>query len=168
MKERLRTLKEVAEIVRQEPHRVIHLCECRVVVPKIGADGRGSVRRFSRDDIFRIRLGLTLQDSGLSVSQIKPVMVQLARLRKSRHIRAFSLPEDFDTVDLIQALGTPEDSVFVCVTPPNDIAFITPRLDGPLDYVVEIRKLDEVLHSWVSVVANLTSIAKGLHRVCDD
>ncbi len=78
MKERLRTLKEVAEIVRQEPHRVIHLCECRVVVPKIGADGRGSVRRFSRDDIFRIRLGLTLQDSGLSVSQIKPVMVQLA------------------------------------------------------------------------------------------
>ncbi len=167
-KEKLRTLKEVAEIVHRPPHRIIHLCEQRVVVPAVDAKGRGTVRRFTRDDLFRVRLGLDMQDAGVVVPMIKPVMIHLNRIRNSRIIAAFLKPlEKFDTVDIIGRLGTRDDPVLVLVTPPppGRIAFVTPRFNKPLDCQVELKELKELLGRGVSFVANLTAASTDLPRI---
>src|SRR5262245_48255467 len=61
----LKTLKEVAAHFHRPAHRIIHLCEAGVVRPTVDAAGRGSVRRFSRDDAFRLLLALELQEAGV-------------------------------------------------------------------------------------------------------
>jgi DNA-binding transcriptional MerR regulator len=73
----LRTMKEVAELLNRPAHRIIHVCETKLVLPAVDADGRGTVRRFSRDDVFRIRLALALQDIGVDLPEITPLMVAL-------------------------------------------------------------------------------------------
>src|ERR1700692_2754516 len=75
--EQLKTLKEVADQLDQPPQRIIHVCETGIVRPAVAAGGRGSVRRFSREDIFRLRLALELQDMGVQVPLIKPLMKAL-------------------------------------------------------------------------------------------
>ncbi|OAI46014.1 hypothetical protein AYO44_12085 [Planctomycetaceae bacterium SCGC AG-212-F19] len=67
-------MKEVADLLNRPAHRIIHVCETKVVRPAVDAEGRGTVRRFSRDDIFRIRLALELQDVGVELPDIKPLM----------------------------------------------------------------------------------------------
>ena len=64
------TLKEAAGILNVPPHRIIHLCESDVVKPEVNAKGRGTVRRFSPDNLFIAAVALRLQDAGLTVKQL--------------------------------------------------------------------------------------------------
>ena len=81
------TMKEIADHIRRPAHRIIHLCESSVIRPTVDANGRGSVRRFSRDDTFRILLALELQEAGVEVPLIKPLMDGLDRLMEIAEIK---------------------------------------------------------------------------------
>jgi hypothetical protein len=81
------TLKEASRILRAPPHRIIHLCESDVVKPEVGAGGRGSVRRFSPDNIFVAAVALRLQDAGLTVKQLALVREALYSLTRVRVLK---------------------------------------------------------------------------------
>lgn len=65
------TLKDLAEFVEVPAHRIIHLCERGLVRPAVPAEGRGTVRRFDRDNTFRVLLALRLEDLGLQHEVIR-------------------------------------------------------------------------------------------------
>jgi hypothetical protein len=81
------TLKEASRILRAPPHRIIHLCESDVVKPEVGAGGRGTVRRFSPDNLFVAAVALRLQDVGLTVKQLVLVGEALNWLMRVRALR---------------------------------------------------------------------------------
>ena len=63
MKKAQWTLTECAKLLRQPQHRLIYLCEKRVVIPEFSdASGRGSSRRFSASNIFEFSIALTLSE----------------------------------------------------------------------------------------------------------
>src|SRR5262245_31515196 len=127
----LKTMKEVADHFNRPAHRIIHLCETGVVRPTVDAAGRGSVRRFSRDDTFFILLALKLQEAGVEVPLIKPLMKSLHNLMRVREVKKFAerLGQD-DLVEVIRRLGSGEP-VLAFLTPPDRVALVTPRFSVP-------------------------------------
>lgn len=104
--ERLRTLKEVAEQISRPPHRIIHLCEIGVVCPEVDSAGRGSVRRYSREDVFRVLIALRLQEIGVPATFIKDVMSALDALLETHTVRKLRKSiASFDLVEVIKTLG---------------------------------------------------------------
>ena len=81
------TLKGAARVLRAPPHRIIHLCESDVVKPEVGAGGRGTVRRFSPDNLFVAAVALRLQDAGLTVGQLVFVREAFDWLLRVRALR---------------------------------------------------------------------------------
>lgn len=170
MKEKeIKTLKEVSHICIRPAHRIIHLCETGVVRPAVDAAGRGSVRRFSRDDIFYLLLALDLQDAGVEVPLIKPLIEALHKLMRISEIKKlvekYGLP---DLVGVINHIGSIDDPVLVFLTPPARVALVTPKFSVPIGPGIGVelhRKIDR--HFWhrgVSIVANLTDLAERLRR----
>jgi len=81
------TLSDVAEILGDEEHRLIHLCERNVVVPVEDAHGRGTVRRFSRDNLFCFAVALELQKWGVQVKSLQRVVKLLMHLAAAGRAR---------------------------------------------------------------------------------
>ena len=55
------TLTEVSELLQYPQHRLIYLCEAKVIVPDYSdAKGRGSSRRFSERNLFEFMVAITL------------------------------------------------------------------------------------------------------------
>jgi DNA-binding transcriptional MerR regulator len=163
----LKTMKEVADHLNQPAHRIIHLCETGVVHPTVDAAGRGSVRRFSRDDTFRILLALQLQDAGVQVPLIKPLMDHLDRLLEIREIKEFRHRLDpFDLVEVIRRkLGTRAEPARAVLTPPDRIALVAPKFIVPTrpDVRVDLHSSDhDLLRRGVCIVVSLTEIAEYL------
>ncbi len=77
-------MKSVARLLKAPPHRLIHLCESDVVKPEVEADGRGTVRRFSPDNVFVAAVALRLQDAGLTVKQLVLVRYAFDWLTRAR------------------------------------------------------------------------------------
>ncbi len=84
MSDDLLTMKSVARLLKAPPHRLIHLCESDVVKPEVEADGRGTVRRFSPDNVFVAAVALRLQDAGLTVKQLVLVRYAFDWLTRAR------------------------------------------------------------------------------------
>src|SRR5579872_5431109 len=103
MANELKTMKEVAELLDRPAHRIIHVCESGVVKPSVEAEGRGTVRRFSRDEIFRVRVALSLQDVGVSLPDVKPLMKALDWFYE---MHAHAERVHIDLVEAIQGLGS--------------------------------------------------------------
>gem|GEM_PF-4134688 len=59
-----------ARLNRVKPHRIIHLCEVGCVVPAEDSQGQGTVRRFSKDNLFLLAVSLELQNAGVSSLRI--------------------------------------------------------------------------------------------------
>jgi DNA-binding transcriptional MerR regulator len=157
----LKTLKQVAGHFHRPPHRIIHLCETGVICPTVDAQGRGSMRRFSRDDTFRILVALELQEAGVQVPLIKPLMGAFDRLLEIRAVKKLKkdwLP--FDLVEIIRRhLGSPDQPVIAFLTPPDRVALVTPRFSVPTgpDVRVDLHMSDRhLLTRGVSIVINLT------------
>ena len=159
----LMTLKEVAERIAQPPHRVIHLCEKGLIRPAVDAVGRGKVRQFDRDNVARIILALNLQDAGVQIPLIKPVMEELDRIMEIPAFRDLrKLEERFDLVAVINLYGNENNPFLLWLTPPDQVAFVVSR-----EILSEYRSLGLDLHTsptpllWrgVSIVVNLTAIA---------
>jgi DNA-binding transcriptional MerR regulator len=166
MEEPLHTMKEVAARLARPAHRIIHLCEQGVVRPRVDAQGRGSVRQFSREDVFRILLALWLQEAGVGIPVIKPLMEALDRFMEIKEVKEVrKMLGRYDLVEVIRHVGSDDKPVLAYLTPPARVALVAPRLSVPSrpDVRVDLNMSDRHL-VWrgVSIVANLTMIAAGL------
>jgi len=157
----LKTLKQIAEHFNRPAHRIIHLCESGVILPTVDAKGRGTMRRFSRDDTFRILVALELQEAGVQVPLIKPLMQAFDRLLEIRAIK--KLKADRQPSDLVEVirhhLGAADQPVIAFLTPPDRVALVTPRFSVPSgpDVRVDLHMSDRhLLTRGVSIVINLT------------
>jgi DNA-binding transcriptional MerR regulator len=164
MANELKTMKEVAELLDRPAHRIIHVCESGVVKPSVEAEGRGTVRRFSRDEIFRVRVALSLQDVGVSLPDVKPLMKALDWFFEM-HAHAERIP--IDLVGAIQELGSPSQPVRAHLLGGGKVALLTPGFKGSPGYRSHPRycllsRDSELQWPDVSVVANLTSLGSGL------
>jgi hypothetical protein len=161
MDEQLMTLKAVAKRVQRPAHRIIHLCETGVVNPTVGANGRGTVRRFSREDAFRISLGLELQEMGIEVPLMKPLMTALDRF-KGQYER--TTPRwGGDLIDVVNVLSSTKKLMLAILTH-RSAALLVP--DSKMAHRFRLRltiysDLSELRWDTVAAVANLTRIAKS-------
>ena len=164
----LKTLKEVAAHFNRPAHRIIHLCEAGVVRPTVDAAGRGSVRRFSRDDAFRLLLALELQEAGVQAPLIRPLMGALDALMQLPEVEKLcGYLGPHDVVAVIRQVGSPDNPVRAYLTPPDRVALVTPRLLVPSrpDVRVDLHLTDgHLLDRGVCIVASLTRIADYLHN----
>jgi hypothetical protein len=160
------TMREVTATVGRPAHRVIHLCETRLVTPAEDAAGRGTVRRFRRGDIFLIALALDLQDAGLQIPHIRPLFAALEGLLRRDDVRALggsSAP--FDITRAIHRLGSKRRPVLARLAPLEPVILVTPKLAVKRESVagaVLTRTAGDLFDEPVAVVANLTRIARGL------
>ena len=164
--EQLKTLKEVADQLDQPPHRIIHVCETGMVRPAVAAGGRGSVRRFSREDIFRIRLALELQDMGVQVPLIKPLMKALDQFMAIYEVQTLQakLPH-FNLVSVLDEISTSLKPMRAYLRPPGRVALLVPGFQVTSPHGLPLRLFaDESQLDWpsVTIVANLTLVAAGL------
>ncbi len=90
------TLSEIASLLGEPQHRLIHLCEKGAVIPDIeDARGRGASRRFSRRNVFEFALALKLRQMMLPVAVAAAVVRVLRAFERyvTTKIRSFSLPD---------------------------------------------------------------------------
>ncbi len=80
------TLNVAAQVLNVKPYRIIHLCEEGCVVPAENSGGRGTVRRFSKDDLFRLAVGLELQNAGVTCARIKKALRIFDWLERTRSL----------------------------------------------------------------------------------
>jgi hypothetical protein len=111
------TLKVAEQIFKVPQHRLIHLCETGVVEPVVDAKGRGSVRRFSRDNLFVLALALRLQDMGLMTEQMGPVKDLFDWLPRMRILREEIAAGGL--VGVIESLGSPENPALLHIVMPE-------------------------------------------------
>ena len=118
MRDQVRFTLNVAEQIFKVPqHRIIHLCETGVVKPVVDARGRGSVRRFSRDNFFVLALALRLQDMGLLAEQIVLVGDALRWMTKMRALQKEIA--EIGLIGVIEALGSSEAPALLHITLPE-------------------------------------------------
>ena len=90
------TLTEAARLLQQPEHRLIYLCEKRVVQPDVqDAGGRGSSRRFSPRNLLEFAVALRLRESDIPASTVAIVIRVLRAFEASvgKTIRGFRLPD---------------------------------------------------------------------------
>lgn len=92
------------------PHKLIHLCEKRVVVPEVrDARGRGSSREFSKRNLFEFAVALEMRKLELPVSYIKAVL----RVLRGFEGEAKTMLGDFALPDGLVVLGAPHLSLII-------------------------------------------------------
>lgn len=88
------TLAEIARRLEVPQHRLIHLCEKRVVVPDVqDAGGRGSSRVFSARNFLELAIALRLRDMMLPVAATGAIIhvVEALEAKLGDEIPGFSL-----------------------------------------------------------------------------
>ena len=137
MEKRLLVPLVVAEqILKAKPPRIMYLCRSGAVTPTVQADGRGSVRQFSADDLFLLAIALQLQDAGLTVKQIAVVNKAFDYLSRERSLR--KTYKEHGLVHVIRALERseqpeqPEQPVLLHVV-------FSPVRDHPEEMVVYLQ-----------------------------
>lgn len=97
---RVWTLPQAARLLNEPQHRLIYLCEKRVVVPDLAdASGRGSSRRFSSRNLLEFAVALHLRTLGLPAASIAAI---LDTLRAFENRVASEIP-GFEIVDALRA-----------------------------------------------------------------
>jgi len=90
------TLSEISTRLNVSQHRLIYLCESRVIHPDIeGPDGRGSSRRFSARNLLEFAIALKLKDLMLPVAAIAAIVYVLRQFEAlvAHDNPAFKLPD---------------------------------------------------------------------------
>ncbi|MDE0309643.1 MAG: hypothetical protein OXI60_07425 [Acidiferrobacterales bacterium] len=99
------TLSEIAKLLQQPQHRLIYLCEKRVITPDFSdAKGRGSSRRFSTRNVFEFSITLVLSDFHFPTALSTNILYVLREFEESvsKTIDNFNLP------DALMVDGSPE------------------------------------------------------------
>jgi hypothetical protein len=96
------TLPEIARLMREPQHRLIHLCEKGAIVPDVqDARGRGASRRFSRRNVLEFAIALELRQMMLPVAAAAAVIHVLRAFERNvdRELGSFSLPDSLQVPD---------------------------------------------------------------------
>jgi DNA-binding transcriptional MerR regulator len=161
----LRTLKHVAEVIDRPPHRLIHLCEQGIVAPEVDAEGRGTMRRFNRENIYRLLLGLYMQEIGLTVPIIRELMETLDQLMKDKEIIALKKEiEDYDLPAVIKYLGEPEFGVVAFLSLGDRVDLLIPKLKTPPREhpSINLTTGNMIWSGPVTIAVNLWVVTSGL------
>ncbi len=98
------TLTQAAKALGVAQHKLIHLCEKKVVVPDVrDARGRGSSREFSARNLFDFALALEMRKLELPVSFVQAVL----RVLSAFEAEAKALLGEFSLPDSLLAAGAP-------------------------------------------------------------
>ena len=90
------TLTEAAKLLGSPQHRLLHLCDKKVVIPDIqAARGRGSSRKFSRRNLFDFALALEMRRLEVPVSYVHAVLriVRAFEAEARGMLPDFTIPE---------------------------------------------------------------------------
>ena len=90
------TLTQAAKALGVAQHKLIHLCEKKVVVPHVhDARGRGSSRKFSKRNLFDFAVALEMRRLELPVSFVQAVLrvVRSFETEARKALPGFALPE---------------------------------------------------------------------------
>jgi DNA-binding transcriptional MerR regulator len=90
------TLTEAARALGVAQHKLIHLCEKKVVIPDVrDARGRGSSREFSKRNLFDFAVALEMRRLELPVSFVQAVLRVLRSFETAarKMLPRFKLPE---------------------------------------------------------------------------
>lgn len=104
------TLTEIARRLNAKQHRLIHLCEEKVVQPDLqDAAGRGTSRTFSPRNFLEFSLALRLRDMMLPLAGVRAIIYVLRAFEAElqRELRGFSLP------DSLRTRGSPDLRIIV-------------------------------------------------------
>lgn len=104
------TLSEAARMLSEPQHRLIYLCEKKVVIPDFGdAEGRGSSRRFSARNLLEFILALKLRDLTIPVSTIVGIVYVLRMFEKN----VVAQMDNFSLTDGLRKKGAPELHIII-------------------------------------------------------
>lgn len=129
------TLSEASRLLKEPQHRLIHLCEKKVVVPDYGdAEGRGSSRRFSARNLLEFALALRLRELTIPVATVAAIVHVLRGFEKTvaQHLGGFGLAEG------LRRKGGPELRIIIsdgeCLYFTLGLRGQQPRLFGGIDF----------------------------------
>ncbi len=128
------TLSEIARLVGQSQHRLIHLCEKGVVRADFEeARGRGSSRRFSRRNLLQFAVALKLRELMVPVAPIGAVVHVLDAFERvlAREMSGFRLPDSLAEPGApeLRVIITDERILFFALHPKKG----APKLFGGID-----------------------------------
>lgn len=104
------TLTQAAKVLGVAQHKLIHLCEKKVVVPDVrDARGRGSSREFSARNLFDFALALEMRKLELPVSFVQAVL----RVLRAFEAEAKALLGEFPLPDSLLAAGAPRLTLLI-------------------------------------------------------
>jgi hypothetical protein len=104
------TLTQASKALAVPQHRLIHLCEKRVVVPDVrDARGRGTSREFSTRNLFEFAIAVEMRRLELPVSFIQAVL----RVLRSFEAEAAASLGHFVLPDSLVELGSPQLTLFI-------------------------------------------------------
>ena len=89
------TLTEVSKLLQVPQHRLIYLCEAKVIIPdKLDAKGRGSSRRFSERNLLEFLVALTLSEFYVPANISTKIVFILRKFAKEvgKLVPKFQLP----------------------------------------------------------------------------
>ena len=111
------TLQTAAQVLRVPPFRIIHLCEEGCVTPVENSAGRGSVRRFDRDNLLELAVCLELQNAGIPAPRILHCIKVFHRLRRMKAVKP--LITERGLFGAVESLGTRETPAMLHVKVPE-------------------------------------------------
>src|SRR6266852_7944039 len=98
------TLTQAAKTLRVAQHKLIHLCEKKVVIPDVrDARGRGSSREFSKRNLFDFAVALEMRRLELPVSYVQAVL----RVLRAFESEAKTLLDEFVLPDSLLVSDAP-------------------------------------------------------------
>ena len=104
------TLSETARLLDEPQHRLIYLCEKKVIIPDFeDADGRGSSRRFSARNLLEFALVLKLMELTISAATAAAIVHVLRVFAKTVEDQI----DGFDTAESLRKRGAPEMRIIV-------------------------------------------------------
>ena len=158
------TLSEAARLLDQPQHRLIYLCEKRVVVPDFAnAAGRGSSRRFSARNLLEFAVALRLRDLSIPVGPVAAILHVLRSFEKAvaRQMPGFNFPQGLrkkDAPELHIVISDGERLFFTL-----GLAHARPKVFGGVDFRrLTTGKMPRVSEKQLGAVSKPTSEGSGL------
>lgn len=104
------SVTEAAKLLGVPQHRLIHLCEKKVVVPDVrDARGRGSSREFSKRNLFDFAVALEMRRLELPVSFVQAVL----RVLRSFEAEAKAMLGEFTLPESLVTRGAPQLTLII-------------------------------------------------------
>ena len=146
------TISELSKLLGQPQHRLIYLCEKRVIVPEFSdAYGRGSSRRFSGRNIFEFAITLVLSEFHF------PATISANFLYAVRSFEANVKTSGLEDFSLPYSLMIPRSPEIVAIITNGSVIYFSLGFPGKLKKVFGGIDIGEISKNDNSSIANIDS-----------